>query len=184
MPTNALLLSGDADKSESACQPTATQPCSVSFSSSTDSRRTSQSTEKSSLFERNYPISDANTQLSSHCGDPPSSPSLAPVGQGTKLPLYFIDSSSAESTTGCGADSFLMAPLGEVDKLNESMLAMQLYHSYQGVLASQESMWEELMDRMRNRPSELTELGWESDLELSELESRARFEVLVERYKR
>jgi len=83
-----------------------------------------------------------------------------------------------------GNNSRLLNPLETVDKLNESTLAMQLYWSYQSVLACQESMWEELVDRMRNRPGELKELGWESDPELNELESRAKFEVLIERYKR
>lgn len=83
-----------------------------------------------------------------------------------------------------GTNSRFLNPLETVDKLNESTLAMQLYWSYQSVLACQESMWEELVDRMRNRPGELNELGWESDPELNELESRAGFEVLIERYKR
>ena len=83
-----------------------------------------------------------------------------------------------------GINSRFLNPLETVDKLNESTLAMQLYWSYQSVLACQESMWEELADRMRNRPSELKELGWESDPELNELESRAKFDVLIERYKR
>lgn len=85
---------------------------------------------------------------------------------------------------GSGSASRFFMPLQEVDKLNERSLAMQLYWSYQSVLACQESMWEELVDRMRNRPNELRELGWESDLELKELESRTKFEVLLERYKR
>ena len=181
-------MGGDVDKSEAGSQPPGSsdmptlRPSSLSFSS-TDSRRTSHSasTEKSSLFDRSYSISDVNTQLTSHSGDPPSpgSPKTVPT---TKLPTYVVDWSSAESTMGSG--SRFLNPLEKVDKLNESTLAMQLYWSYQSVLACQESMWEELADRMRNRSGELRELGWESDPELNELESRAKFEVLVERYKR
>jgi len=85
---------------------------------------------------------------------------------------------------GSGTSSRFLLPLEEFSKLSESSLAMQLYWSYQSVLACQESMWEELVDRMRNRPTELRELGWENDFELNELESRAKFEVLLERYKR
>lgn len=183
-------MSGDVDKAEAGSQPTSSsdmptiRPSSVSFSS-TESRRTSnsESTEKSSLFDRSYSISDANTQLTSTSGESPS-PSSPKTAQSAKLPLYVIDWSSAESTMSSGFNSPFLMPLREVDKLNESSLAMHLYWSYQSVLACQESMWEELVDRMRNRPDELRELGWESDLELNELESRTRFEVLVERYRR
>jgi len=188
LPPNALLMSGDVEKSEAGSQPTSSsemptlRPSSVSFSS-TDSRRTSHSasTEKSSLFDQSYSISDANTHSTSHSGEPPS-PGSPHTAQATKLPFYVVDWSSAESTMG--TNSRFLNPLETVDKLNESTLAMQLYWSYQSVLACQESMWEELVDRMRNRPGELKELGWESDPELNELESRPRFEVLVERYKR
>lgn len=190
LPPNALLMSGDVDKPEAGTQPIGSsdmptlQPSSVSFSS-TDSRRTSHSasTEKSSLFDRSCCISDVNTQLTSNSGEP-SSPISPKTTQPTKLPLHMADWSSAESTTGSGTSTCFLIPLEEVSKLNESSLAMQLYWSYQSVLACQESMWEELVDRMRNRPNELRELGWESDLELNELESRTKFEVLLERYKR
>ncbi|KIJ66297.1 hypothetical protein HYDPIDRAFT_86952 [Hydnomerulius pinastri MD-312] len=200
LPPNALLLGGDSDKSETSSQPTASpdvpptpRPISVSFSS-TDSRRTSNSasTGTSSLFDRSYSVSDTTTHLTSspgECNSPTSPTSVSIPGSSsktaciTKRPLYTVDSSAAESTTGTSSSQSLI-PLDEIDKLNESSLAMQLYWSYQCVLACQESMWEELADRMRNRQGELRELGWESDLELSELESRAKFEVLVERYKR
>ncbi|KAF8846045.1 hypothetical protein BDN67DRAFT_12654 [Paxillus ammoniavirescens] len=194
LPPNALLLGGDLDKSETNFQPVASpdvpttpRPVSVSLSSTT-SRQTSNSasTERSSIFDQNFSISDTNTQPTSSPGDCPS-PTLhtfsSKTTQAVKRPLYIVDWSSAESTTGATSIS-LVAPLQEIDRLNESSLAMQLYFSYQSVLACQESMWEELVDRMRNRPGKLRDLGWESDLELSELESRTRFEVLVERYKR
>ncbi|KAG6380890.1 hypothetical protein JVT61DRAFT_5282 [Boletus reticuloceps] len=104
LPANALLMCGEVDKPEAGPQPAASsdmptlRPSSVSFSS-TDSRRTSHSasTEKSSLFERSYSISDANTQLTSNSGDPPS-PDSPKTTQITKLPSYVIDWSSAEST--------------------------------------------------------------------------------------
>jgi hypothetical protein len=67
--------------------------------------------------------------------------------------------------------------------LSERSLAMQLYSSYQLVLACQEAMWEELKDRIRNRREELVHLGWDDDEELDEYpESRKKFEKLIERY--
>lgn len=68
--------------------------------------------------------------------------------------------------------------------LSERSLAMQLYSSYQSVLACQEAMWEELKDRIRNRREELGHFGWDDDEELEEFpESRKKFEKLIERYK-
>ncbi|EFI28682.1 hypothetical protein CC1G_13708 [Coprinopsis cinerea okayama7 len=60
---------------------------------------------------------------------------------------------------------------------------MHLYRSYQTVLACQEAMWEELKDRIRNRKEGLRVFGWEDDEELEELQSRKRFEKLIERFK-
>lgn len=101
-----------------------------------------------------------------------------------KKPLYTVDSSAAESTSMGVAASQSLISLCEIDKLSERSLAMQLYWSYQSVLACQEAMYEELLDRTRNRTGQLTECGWDTDQELSELESRTKFEILVDRYKR
>ena len=183
LPPNA----GEVDKSEAVTLPTGSSelptPRRISVSCSTDSSRTSRSasTGKSSLFDQG--VSDVNTHSTTNSGGP-SSPCSPQMAQNAKLPLHIVDWSSAESTMGSGTSSRFLLPLEEFSKLNESSLAMQLYWSYQSVLACQESMWEELVDMMRNRPRELRELGWESDFELNEMESRAKFEVLLERYTR
>ncbi|KAF7342811.1 UBIQUITIN-CONJUGAT-2 domain-containing protein [Mycena sanguinolenta] len=70
-----------------------------------------------------------------------------------------------------------------LDLLNERSLAMHLYRSYQLVLACQEEMWEELKDRIRNRPDELKSFGWDEDEELEELQDRKKFEILIGRYR-
>jgi hypothetical protein len=44
-------------------------------------------------------------------------------------------------------------------------------------------MWEELMDRVRNRKEQLVEYGWEDDEDLEDLQGRKKFEKLIERYK-
>ena len=43
-------------------------------------------------------------------------------------------------------------------------------------------MWEELKDRIRNKKDELVAFGWDDDEELEELQSRKKFEKLIERY--
>ncbi len=60
---------------------------------------------------------------------------------------------------------------------------MQLYKSYQTVLACQEAMWDELMFRLSNKKDELSLLGW-NDKELGELHARQKFEMLLERFRR
>ncbi|KAG2022934.1 hypothetical protein CC2G_000646 [Coprinopsis cinerea AmutBmut pab1-1] len=74
-------------------------------------------------------------------------------------------------------------PADQLSVLSERSLAMHLYRSYQTVLACQEAMWEELKDRIRNRKEGLRVFGWEDDEELEELQSRKRFEKLIERFK-
>ncbi|KAH7916434.1 hypothetical protein BJ138DRAFT_1169259 [Hygrophoropsis aurantiaca] len=209
LPANALILSDpdrsiDSDtKTETKPQaipgvdgPLTPRPYSVSFSS-TDSSATmnSTSTEKSSLFSIGHATSDTTltfpSSVAGECDVSQLSPSPSVTSYTTtsetshvvKTPLYIIDSSAAESTQTGPAPSQSLIPLEELDKLNETSLSMQLYWSYQSVLACQESMWEELVDRMRNHEEDLRALGWESDQELGELHSRTKFEVLIERYK-
>ncbi|KAH7927288.1 hypothetical protein BV22DRAFT_1032037 [Leucogyrophana mollusca] len=211
LPPSALLMN-DSDRSvdsdskvESKPQPIplidgppTPRPFSVSFSS-TDSSATmnSSSTGESSLFSIGHATSDTTLTFPSYntpeCGQTrTSSPSPSAISHTTtsesshvvKTPLYILDSSAAESTLMGVAPSQSLIPLEELDRLNETSLSMQLYWSYQSVLACQESMWEELVDRMRNREEDLRALGWESDQELGELHSRTKFEVLIERYKR
>lgn len=74
-------------------------------------------------------------------------------------------------------------PSEELHKLSNRYLAMQLYRSCQYVLGCQEAMWEELKDRLRNRREELSPYGWDDDDELEELQSRTKFEKLIERFK-
>lgn len=71
----------------------------------------------------------------------------------------------------------------QLQTLSERALAMNMYRSYQVVLACQEEMWEELKDRVWNRKEELKPFGWDDDEELEELQGRTKFELLCERYR-
>ncbi|KAF9486316.1 hypothetical protein BDN70DRAFT_902479 [Pholiota conissans] len=102
----------------------------------------------------------------------------------TTLPLkhrFMVDNSATQSDTDLPPGSLF--PLARLEKLNDRSLAMQLYRAYQGVLACREAMWEELKDRIRNRKDELLPFGWEDDEELEELQSRKKFEKLIDRYR-
>lgn len=92
-----------------------------------------------------------------------------------------LDSSLSESEIASLPPSLL--PLEQLEGLSERSLAMHLYRSYQSILACQEAMWEELKDRIRNRKDELLPFGWDDDEELEELQSRKKFERLIDRYK-
>ena len=102
----------------------------------------------------------------------------------TALPLprrFFVDEDEI-STAGYDPLPSTMLYKQKITSLSERSLAMQLYRSYQSVLACQEAMWEELKDRIRNKKDELIAFGWEDDEELEELQSRKKFEKLIERY--
>ncbi|KAF9056098.1 hypothetical protein BJ165DRAFT_1430860 [Panaeolus papilionaceus] len=99
------------------------------------------------------------------------------------LPLkrFTIDNSANEREDSALPHSLF--PVEQLNSLSERSLAMHLYRSYQSVLACQEAMWDVLKDRIRNRKHELVPFGWEDDEELEELQSRKKFEKLVERYR-
>jgi hypothetical protein len=100
------------------------------------------------------------------------------------LPNRFIIDED-QTSTEFGFDPLPRTSLDKqkIASLSERSLAMQLYYSYQSVLACQDAMWEELKDRIRNRREELVRFGWDDDEELEELsESRKKFEKLTERY--
>jgi hypothetical protein len=82
-----------------------------------------------------------------------------------------------------GKESSLLIPMQDMMALAPETLATHLYRASEGVLACQEAMWEQLKDRVRNRPTELKELGWDDDDELEEMVARKKFETLVQRYR-
>lgn len=95
--------------------------------------------------------------------------------------LFILDKSATESDANAPPQALF--PVERLESLNERSLAMHLYRSYQSVLACEEAMWEELKDRIRNRRHELLSFGWDDDEDLEELESRKKFERLVDRYR-
>ena len=95
--------------------------------------------------------------------------------------LFILDKSATEYDAGTPPQ--VLFPLDRLASLSERSLAMHLYRSYQSVLACEEAMWEELKDRILNRKDELLPFGWDDDEDLEELESRKKFERLVDRYR-
>ncbi|KDQ63259.1 hypothetical protein JAAARDRAFT_29278 [Jaapia argillacea MUCL 33604] len=131
------------------------------------------------------------------------SPSLSRESSGTShlspLSIPMVPTSSGGSNTKRSAVDFVAPEDGtsigptstpclihrdSLNAQNGRTLAIHLYRAYKGVLACQESMWEELKDRIRNKSDNLRVLGWEDDEELEGLEfSRQKFERLVDRYR-
>ncbi|TFK56638.1 hypothetical protein OE88DRAFT_1650028 [Heliocybe sulcata] len=94
--------------------------------------------------------------------------------------------STADDSTPIGLESSgQLIPRDKLtQRLDDPTLTLHLYRAYQGVLGCQESMWEELKDRIRNRKESLKAFGWEDDEELEGLkQSRQKFERLIERYR-
>ncbi|KAF8167609.1 S-adenosyl-L-methionine-dependent methyltransferase [Crassisporium funariophilum] len=161
------------------------RPMSLSFSSSMSSTTVS-ATPKSSFSSSRPRTSSApfsyggESSFSSFNMSVTNGPSPIDV---TTLPLkrFMFDVSTSESDLDALPPSLF--PREQLANLTDRSLAMHLYRSYQYVLACQEAMWEELKDRIRNRKHELLPFGWDDDEELEELQSRKKFERLVERYR-
>jgi hypothetical protein len=102
--------------------------------------------------------------------------------------MPIVDFVAADETTELGANSinkFLdEEDLQRLHNMGDHVLGMHLHRVVQDVLACEEAMWEELNDRIRNRKGTLRDFGWDDDEELEELQSRKKFEILVERYRR
>lgn len=103
----------------------------------------------------------------------PQSPSHHSYYDSTPFKKFIIDDEKPHS----------LVPLDRLDALNERSLSMQLYKSYQTVLACQEAMWDALMFRLSNKKDELSLLGW-NDKESGKLHARQRFEMLLQRFRR
>ncbi|THH06400.1 hypothetical protein EW145_g4116 [Phellinidium pouzarii] len=93
----------------------------------------------------------------------------------------YYSSPSDDTTTGDASELGLL-PIASLSEATCFSLAFQLHRMYNLVLACQESMWEVLNDRIRNRESELKRLGWDDD-DLEAEHARQRFEKLLERYR-
>ncbi|KAJ7361581.1 hypothetical protein DFH08DRAFT_844607 [Mycena albidolilacea] len=156
------------------------RPTSLSFSSATSA--STGSTTVSSMFMgtrrksssvSTYDSPDTAISTSNGINDPPKTP--APSKS------FVLDMGMDGEEPAVAPDRIPLR--NQLSQLNERSLAMHLYRSYQLVLACQEVMWEELKDRIRNRKDELKPFGWDDDEELEELQSRKKFELLVDRYR-
>ncbi|TDL28128.1 S-adenosyl-L-methionine-dependent methyltransferase [Rickenella mellea] len=141
-------------------------------SSSSGSGSSDSKTEVGSPFnqERTPPTSDCDSLRNSPCSETFPSP---------VQPYY--SSPSDDTSIGYEAQTALL-PMSALSKTTDLGLALHLHRSCHSVLACQESMWEELKDRIRNREEQLKLLGW-NDEELEGHRSRQRFETLIDRYK-
>ena len=98
----------------------------------------------------------------------------------TIIPVQPYYSHPSDDTFVWSPQEMALLPTASLSCATNHGLALHLYRAFQNVLACQESMWEELKDWSRNRKDQLKELGWED--EDLEVQSRRRFEQLVERY--
>lgn len=110
----------------------------------------------------------------------PNDISFPTKGQGLPPKRLLVYSSTTENPSIGPEDKIVPEHL--LNQLSERSLAMHLFRSFQNVMSTQESMWEELKDWVRNKTSTLKELGWEDDEDLEEHSIRRKFEKLLEKY--
>jgi hypothetical protein len=185
-PGTALRDSQSSTINFSTNQPTH-RPSSLSFSSSMSSAINWTTSSKGSTIGSRPRTTSAplsyNTENSFSSFENLSLTGTPLSDDGTTQPreLFILDKSATEYDAGAPPQALF--PLDSLASLSERSLAMHLYRSYQSVLACEEAMWEELKDRLLNRKDELLPLGWDDDDDLEELESRKKFERLVDRYR-
>ena len=92
-------------------------------------------------------------------------------------------SSPSDDTSLGHASSMALVPMASLLETSNFSLAMHLHRMYNLVLSCQESMWEVLNDKIRNREDDLKRLGWLDD-SLEGEHSRERFESLLVKYQR
>ncbi|KAJ7293733.1 hypothetical protein C8J57DRAFT_36288 [Mycena rebaudengoi] len=164
------------------------RPTSLSFSSASTAS-TVESSQPSSIFtSASATTSRRKSSSVSTCDSPDTSIFTSPSGSSDLPPkptapvkTYVLDMDADDEEAAVAPSRIPIR--NQLNALNERSLAMHLYRSYQLVLACQEEMWEELKDRIRNRKDELKPFGWDDDEELEELQSRKKFELLVDRYR-
>lgn len=158
------------------------RPVSLSFSSALSNITGTTAFSQASLSSRPR---TASAPFAYNSEPPPSSlDDSHPLVDIESLPLkrFTLDSPLTESDITSLPPGSLF-PMEQLLDLSQRSLAMHLYRNYQAVLACQEAMWEELKDRIRNKKDELILFGWDDDEELEELQSRKKFERLIERYR-
>ncbi|KAF7964764.1 hypothetical protein HWV62_3146 [Athelia sp. TMB] len=92
-----------------------------------------------------------------------------------------VFSPTAEHTSLGSRTNKLTPPIERLNKLSERSLSMHLFRAFQNVMATQEAMWDELKDWLRNKPDRVKALGWEDEGEEGP-EIRWKFEALLETY--
>lgn len=121
-------------------------------------------TDNEKLLHRTPPSTDE--ELEPLCGETQLSP---------LLPYYFQATTLAPAQLG-------LLPLSSLESVTYFEMALQFHRMFHLVLACQESMWEVLNDRIRNREEELKLLGWDNE-EIEAEHAREKFDKILERYK-
>ncbi|KAF5368561.1 hypothetical protein D9758_002245 [Tetrapyrgos nigripes] len=191
----ALPLGLDTDSRSSVVtsSPDGRRPFSLSFSSmiSDSTTSTTESTTTSSEKSRKQSVSFsfvsevANALPAGHIMQNGGSDEIivqddSSASSDMPKQLYTLDTALS---VGKPDELPVLVDMDKLQSLNEQSLAMHLYRSFQFILASQEALWEELKDRLRNRRDELETYGWEDDEEFEEPQNRKKFEELLERYR-
>ncbi|EJD03821.1 S-adenosyl-L-methionine-dependent methyltransferase [Fomitiporia mediterranea MF3/22] len=137
------------------------------------------STDSSASNSKNLSDDEDDEELFQQRTPPSTDDELRPLSKEDGTPCVTPYYSTHAST--CDAAELGLLPLSALSDVTCFSLAFQLHRTFNLVLACQESMWEVLNDRIRNREAELKELGWDDD-EIEGEHARQRFDKLLERY--
>lgn len=141
--------------------------------------RSQSSTSESSVY--NNSSDDDDEQLVQQRTPPSSEDESEELSKASNNSVYVQPYFSSPSDDTSIGDASALLPISALSQASGFSLALQLHRMYNLVLACQESMWEVLNDRIRNREQELKDLGWDDD-DLEADHARQRFEKLLERY--
>lgn len=141
--------------------------------------RSQSSTSESSVY--NNSSDDDDEQLVQQRTPPSSEDESEELSKASNNSVYVQPYFSSPSDDTSIGDASALLPISALSQASSFSLALQLHRMYNLVLACQESMWEVLNDRIRNREQELKDLGWDDD-DLEADHARQRFEKLLERY--
>jgi len=142
-----------------------------SFSSASDSSQFSfEEDEDEFIQQRTPPTSDDESQATNR------------LRSHTSVVQPYYSSPSDDTSIGDPAGKSLL-PISALSEATGFALAFQLHRMQNEVLSCQESMWEVLNDRIRNREDDLKRLGWDDD-DLDTPHAREKFELILQRYQR
>ncbi|KAI0936751.1 hypothetical protein AcV5_004813 [Taiwanofungus camphoratus] len=160
----------------STIHPTSNGPGEISVSA-TSSSSSSHAKSCAPLLERTSSTTTSSSSISK--SESHSSGSSKPLTRPSMATVNLHEGSTRMGDHNAAG----LLPIDELYLLDEHSLYMQLFRAFGLVMACKEAMWEELMERVSKGDEALRGYGWEVS-DYAEVQSRQRFDALVEQYQK